>query len=191
MDTIAPVNASCWLLRAGRSLEAIECNATSHIVCDMRVVLDTDVMLSGLRSPTGASRILLLAAWEKAIVPLASVGVMIEYEAVLKRPEHLVDMALDAADIDAFLDNWAALVEIVVPHFSYRPSVRDADDEMFVDVALNGRADALVTFNLADYRPADSWASHLGIEICRPGDFLRRMQWRPSLDTLSAFRPRS
>ncbi len=157
----------------------------------MRVVLDTDVMLSGLRSPSGASRVLLLAAWERGIVPLASVGMMIEYESVLKRPQHLADMALDAADIDAFLDSWSTLVEVVVPHFSYRPSVRDANDEMFVEVALNGRADALVTFNLADYRPADPWAAHVGVEVCRPGDFLRRMQWRPSLDTLSAFRLRS
>jgi len=50
------------------------------------VVLDTDVVLSGLTSPAGASRLELIAAWEGAIVPLASVAIMLEYEAVLKRP---------------------------------------------------------------------------------------------------------
>lgn len=156
----------------------------------MRVVLDTDVLLSGLRSATGASRILLIAAWERVIVPLASVATMIEYEAVLKRPEHLSEMGLDADEVEAFLDNWAALTEGVTPHVAYRPPIRDPNDEMFVEVALNGGADALVTFNVSDYRPVDPGVE-LGVDICRPGDFLRRMQWRPSRDTLSAFRPRS
>ena len=43
---------------------------------------------------------------------------MLEYEAVLKRPEHLLRMRLETHDIDRLLDNWAALVEPVVPHFS-------------------------------------------------------------------------
>ena len=62
----------------------------------MRVVLDTDVVLSGLNSPAGASRLLLIASWEGAIVPLASVAMMLEYEAVLKRPEHLLRMRLQS-----------------------------------------------------------------------------------------------
>ena len=81
-------------------------------------LLDTDVVLSGLNSPAGASRLLLIAAWEGAIVPLASVAMMLEYEAVLKRPEHLLRMRLQSNDIDRFVDNWAALVEPVIPYFS-------------------------------------------------------------------------
>jgi putative PIN family toxin of toxin-antitoxin system len=112
----------------------------------MRLVLDTYVILSGLRSPTGASQILLVAAREAVILPLISVATMIEYEAVLRRPEHLADMGLDEDDIEAFLDNLVLMSEPVTPHFSYRPSIRDPDDEMFVEVALNGYADALKIF---------------------------------------------
>lgn len=156
----------------------------------MRVVLDTDVVLNGLRSPTGASRILLITGLEGVIAPLTGVGMMIEYEAVLKRPEHLTEMNLDANDIDAFLDNWAAVVEPVTPDFSCRPSLQDPNDELFVEVALNGGADVLVTFNVSDYQPSDPGVKHIGVEVCRPGELLRRIEWRPSLDTLSAFRPR-
>jgi putative PIN family toxin of toxin-antitoxin system len=156
----------------------------------MRLVLDTDVMLSALRSPTGASRVLMLAAWEGAIVPLASVAMMLEYEAVLKRSEHLVAMGLTAGEVDRFLDHWAGLVEPVVAHFSWRPAVRDANDEIFVEAAVNGAADMIVTFNVGDYRPADDRHGLFGIEVCRPGDVLRRMKWRPSPTTLSAFRLR-
>jgi putative PIN family toxin of toxin-antitoxin system len=157
----------------------------------MRLVLDTDVILSSLRSPTGASRVLLIAAWEGVITLLAGVATMVEYEAVLKRPEHLVEMGLDTGDVDVFLDNIAALCEPVFPDFSYRPSIRDPDDEIFVEVALNGAADAIVTFNVKDYLPSDPATGSLGIAVCRPGDILRRLSWRPSTDTLSAFRPRS
>jgi putative PIN family toxin of toxin-antitoxin system len=121
----------------------------------MRLVLDTDVMLSSLRSPTGASRVLLIAACEGVITLLAGVATMVEYEAVLKRPEHLVETGLDTGDIDVFLDNIGALCEPVFPDFSYRPSIRDPDDEIFVEVALNGAADAIVTFNVKDYLPSD------------------------------------
>jgi len=156
----------------------------------MRVVLDTDVVLSGLTSPAGASRLMLIAAWEGAIVPLASVAIMLEYEAVLKRPEHLLRMRLETDDIDRLLDNWAALVEPVVPHFSYRPSIRDPNDEMFVETAINGRAEALITFNVGDYEISDDRTARLAIRICRPGEFLRGLKWRPSATTLSAFRLR-
>jgi len=106
-------------------------------------------------------------------------------------------MRLQSNDIDRFVDNWAALVEPVMPYFSYRPSIRDPDDEMFVETAINGRAEALITFNVDDYKISDDRmarlddrTARLGIRIRRPGEFLRGLKWRPSATTLSAFRLR-
>jgi predicted nucleic acid-binding protein len=115
---------------------------------------------------------------------------LIEYEAVLKRTEHLEASGLGAGDIDVFLDAFVAHADHVAPHFSYRPSIRDPDDEIFVSVAVNGRADALVTFNVGDYGPIDDWEAGLGIVVCRPGDILRRLAWRPSATLPFAFLPR-
>jgi putative PIN family toxin of toxin-antitoxin system len=154
----------------------------------MRLVLDTDVVLSGLRSTVGASRILLLAVEAGIVTPLVSVATVIEYEAVLKRPEHLRVVGLSADDVDRFLDDVIAHAEHVVPHFRTRPSIRDPDDEMFAELAINGQADALVSFNVQDYRPADPAAHGLEIPICRPGDILRRLTWRPSATSHSGFR---
>ena len=111
---------------------------------------------------------------------------------MLKRPEHLLRIQNEAAadDIDRPLDNWAALVEPVIPFFSYRPSIRDPNDEMFVETAINGRAEALITFNVDDYKISDDRTARLGIRICRPEEFLRGLKWRPSATTLSAFRLR-
>jgi predicted nucleic acid-binding protein len=67
-------------------------------------------------------------------------------------------------------------------------SIRDADDEMFVEAAINSGADAFGTFNRKDYQPVDKRAIALGIDICRPDELLRKLTWRPSETTRSIFR---
>jgi predicted nucleic acid-binding protein len=160
------------------------------IVHDTRLVLDTDVVLSGLRSTSGASRVLLHGIEAGIITPLVSVAMVIEYEAVLKRTENLEAARVDAAEIDLFLDALIGFADHVVPYFAYRPSIRDPNDEIFVAAAKNGGADALVSFNVTDYLPADNLASSLGLRVCRPADILRRLNWRPSATLPFAFRHR-
>lgn len=155
----------------------------------MRLVLDTDVVLSGLRSTVGASRVLLFAIEAGVVTPLVSVATVIEYEAVLKRAEHMMAMRLDAENVDRFLAAFVAHADHVTPHFRMRPVVQDPDDEMFAELAMNGQADALVTFNLGDYRADDPRAPRLDVPVCRPGDILRRLSWRPSAILRSGFLP--
>ena len=155
----------------------------------MRLVVDTDVVLSGLRSTIGASRVLLLAVEAGMVTPLVSVATVIEYEAVLKRVEHLQAALLSVEEVDRFLDDFVAHADHITPHFRTRPSARDPDDEMFAELAINGQADALVSFNVGDHRPADPRASQLGVPVYRPGDILRRLSWRPPATSRSAFLP--
>ena len=54
-----------------------------------RTVLDTDVLVAAVRSNRGASRVLLTAALERRYPVLASVPLMLQYESVLTRAEHL------------------------------------------------------------------------------------------------------
>jgi predicted nucleic acid-binding protein len=146
----------------------------------MRLVMDTDVLVAGLRSRTGASRILLLAVEAGVIRPLISVATVLEYEAVLTRTEHLIAMRLTYADVDAFLDGFVARSEEVSPYYNHGGMIVDPDDDKFVTAALNGNAKAIVTFNVRDYVPRDGRITGLGINVCLPGDFLRRLSWRPS-----------
>jgi putative PIN family toxin of toxin-antitoxin system len=135
----------------------------------MRVVLDTDVVVSGATSPKGASRLWLLAALRGDVRQLISVPLAFEYEAVLKRPEHLARAGVQPEDIDRLLDSLLRMAELVDIAYSWRPSLRDPGDEMVLEAAINGSADWLITFNERDF----AGAARFGINIGQPGEVWR------------------
>jgi len=136
-------------------------------------VLDSSVVISGFRSQRGASYGLLDLAAGRQLVLLATPALFLEYEDVLKRPEQRAVSGLTLAQVDTALTALAAVVEPVEVHFAWRPQLADPDDEMVLDVAVNGRADALVTHNLADFAQA---APRFGLVLLRPGELLERMK---------------
>lgn len=119
-----------------------------------RAVLDTNVMVAALSSKRGASHALVRRAFEREFVLLASPPLWLEFESVLKRSEIVQRHRFTASEIDDFLDALAMVVEPVQLHYLWRPQLRDPQDEMVLETAINGRADALVTFNIADFEPA-------------------------------------
>ncbi len=139
----------------------------------MRVVLDTTVLVAGLRSASGASRQLLRRALEKRFVLLLSVPLVIEYEAVATRKEHLKASGVKNADVVALLDALISVSEPVVPRFRWRPMLRDPDDDMVFEAAFNGQADLLVTFNRSDFTPL---APKSNIRIASPAEALRELE---------------
>jgi len=139
----------------------------------MRVVLDTDVVVAGVVSPSGASRQLLIAAADRRLELLVSVPLMLEWEAVLKRPAILRAAKGSAEDVDVVLDQLAAAGTAVDLHFLWRSRARDPDDDMVLETAINGRADTIVTFNVRHLAAA---AQYFGIAVERPADLLRRLR---------------
>ncbi len=144
-----------------------------HIINDMRYVLDTDVLVAGLRSQTGASRRLLILLYHGRYQAVASVAMMLEYEAVLKRTENLNAFNLTADEIERFLDSMSLLMTPVTPFFLWRPQLRDPADEHVLEAAVNGHVDAIVTFNQRHFQTA---ARQFGIATLKPGDALRRLE---------------
>ncbi|SRR5581483_1272597 len=138
----------------------------------MRVVFDTDVLVAALRSDQGASRQLLLAALDRRFAMLVSVPLMLEYEAVLTRQEHLTAAGITTDDVHTVLDALAAVIEPVRLSFLWRPRVKDAADEMVLETAVNATADRLVTFNLKHLGKA---ALEFGIRAVKPGEALREI----------------
>jgi putative PIN family toxin of toxin-antitoxin system len=139
----------------------------------MRLTLDTDVIIAALRSRTGASNALLYALREGQFEAVASVPMLFEYEAVLMRPEQRQAIGMSVEEVGFFLDGLAALLLPVVPYFLWRPLLRDPDDEMVLDAAVNGRADAIVTFNVQDFLLE---ARQFQLEVWTPREALRRLR---------------
>jgi putative PIN family toxin of toxin-antitoxin system len=136
-----------------------------------RAVLDTSVLVAGLRSGLGASARLLGLVADGIVTPLVSTPLFLEYEDVLKRPEQLQAMAMTEEAMDGFLSAFASASEAVEVHYKWRPQVRDPADEMVLEAAINGRAAALVTHNLRDLADA---GKAFGIPVIRPAEALKR-----------------
>jgi len=140
-----------------------------------RVVLDTDVLVAAVRSDRGASRALLISALERRYPLLASVPLMLQYESVLTRPEHLTAAGISAGDVEVLFNAIALVVEPIRISYLWRPVLPDSGDDLVLETAVNGQADVVVTFNRRDFVPA---AALFGLEILAPGDAVRRLESR-------------
>lgn len=136
-------------------------------------VLDTDVLVAAFRSERGASRQLLLAALDRQFELLLSVPLILEYEAVLTRPQHLVMSGLSSDEVGRVLDDLTAVARPVRLAFRWRPRLSDPDDDMVLETAINGKADAIVTFNQRDFV---SLMKDFSCEVILPITALRRIE---------------
>lgn len=137
------------------------------------MVLDTNILVAGLRSRSGASNAVLRDVASGRLTPLVSPALFLEYEAVLKRAEQRLAHGFDLSAIDGFLGALASASEPVDVSFRWRPQLSDASDEMVLETAVNGQADALVTHNLRDFRGA---AERFGLRVLTPGNLLKEIR---------------
>jgi len=130
------------------------------------LVLDTNVLVAGLRSNTGASYQLVRMLPETRFRLNISVALALEYEDVLKRPGQVTGMS--AQELDNILNYILAMsnLEPYVPRL--RPSLRDPDDERILEVAVQCGA-TVVTHNLKDFEGA----AQFGITVKTPSEMLR------------------
>jgi putative PIN family toxin of toxin-antitoxin system len=136
----------------------------------VKIVLDTDVVVAAMRSPTGASAELLRMARHGRIRLAASVSLFIEYESVCTRQAHLEAAGLTQDDVHVFLDALASFVEPVSIHFLWRPQLHDPADELVLEAAVNAGVDALLSFNIKHFKHA---APYFGLRLSQPGPFLQ------------------
>jgi putative PIN family toxin of toxin-antitoxin system len=156
------------------------CYALSHVISFLlgrflRLVLDTDVLVAALPSEGGACRRLLLGAFDGAFELLASVPLIVEYEAVLTRPEHLEVCGLTAGEVNDLLDAVVKVSRPVDLRFLWRPRLKDPADEMVLETAVNGAADWLVTFNM---RHLGAAVREFGVRALLPRDAWKEIRRR-------------
>ena len=137
----------------------------------MRLVLDTNVIVSAFRSRNGASNLLLRSVDRGMVTPLCSTALFLEYEAVLSREEIRKATGHSLKDVAAVMSALAAVSAGVDISFRTRPMLPDAADEMVLEAALNGEAEAIVTHNIGDFHQALG----LGLAAVTPGEIVGRL----------------
>lgn len=133
----------------------------------MRVVIDTNVLVSGVMNPHGPPGRVVDQALVGAFTLLYDDRIMNEYREVLERPT----FGFRPNDIEALLDFIAATGE---PVTGRRISVLlpDSCDLPFLEVAAAGHADALITGNTKHFKPR---RGRHDVNICTPADFIRSL----------------
>ncbi len=134
------------------------------------MVLDTNVLVTGLRSRGGASfRLLSLVGADRRFEINLSVPVVLEYESTLKRPGKTP--GLTEEDVDSVLDYLCSVGHHREIYFLWRPVLRDPKDDMVLEVAVEASCEFVVTHNLRDFRGIERY----GVRPVSPSEFLREI----------------
>jgi predicted nucleic acid-binding protein len=104
---------------------------------------------------------------------LASVALMLQYESVLTRAEHLMAAGISVADAELLLDAIALVATPVRISYLWRPMLPDPGDDLVLETAVNGQAEAVITFNRRHFEPV---AARFGIDIVSPAAAVRRLE---------------
>ena len=132
----------------------------------INVVIDTNVLVSALRSKLGASHKLLILLPNGAYQPNISVPLFVEYESVVKREGML--NGLSEVDIDAILDYLLSKSSIRKIFYLWRPTLKDPKDDLVLEVAVESQSKYIITFNKRDFKGAEKF----GIKVVTPQEFM-------------------
>mgnify|MGYP001604013775 CR=1 FL=1 len=133
------------------------------------MILDTDVIVAAIRSTKGASAEIVRRVLRREMPIEISVALVLEYEAVATRAEHLQAGGLTRVEAANLIDALAAVADPVEIHFRWRPQLRDADDEMVLEAAINAQDRTIVTFNTRDFAMA---ADKFNVTLATPRQIL-------------------
>lgn len=134
----------------------------------MKVVLDTSVLVAAARSKSGASYALVSSIPSPEFQICLSVSLYMEWQQVLTRDENLSPGRTvgDTMNYLRYLADQSHLQEI---HFLWRPFLRDANDDMVLELAFAAGCRYLITHNVKDFHGAEQ----LGVTVISPREFLK------------------
>jgi putative PIN family toxin of toxin-antitoxin system len=131
-----------------------------------RVVVDTNVVVAGLRSRRGASFRLLSEVGRSRFEMALSVPLVLEYEDALLR--HSDVTRLSQGDVDALLDYFCSVAHLQQIFYLWRPFLPDPKDDLLLELAVAARCQSIVTFNRRDFAGVDKF----DVSVIEPGPFL-------------------
>ena len=138
----------------------------------IRVVLDTNIVVSGVFWSGASFRVLQLAD-ERLFVPIVSLEIVKEYRRVIESKEILAKTSRASTERALVaLQRLLLLSHYVRPKGRVRAVAEDPDDDKFLDAAMAGQASCLVSMDKHILR----LKNFRGISILEPSSFLEQMQ---------------
>ena len=134
-----------------------------------RIVLDTNVFISALRSRIGASYKLLSLVGTSVFQIAVSVPLVFEYESTAKRMSRTI--GLSYSDIDDIIDYLCHVAIRQKIFYLWRPVLRDPMDDMVLELAVASSSNYIVTHNIRDFVGTDKF----GIQVLAPQQFLKKI----------------
>jgi putative PIN family toxin of toxin-antitoxin system len=132
-----------------------------------QVVIDTNVIVAGLRSRRGSAfQLLILIGTEQFDIHL-SVPLVLEYTDVLLR--ELPNLYLSREEVDDLIDFYCAVGEKHEIFFLWRPFLRDPKDDMVLELAVKAGCETIITYNTRDFAGVEQF----GLKLLKPSEFLR------------------
>ncbi len=140
----------------------------------MKIVIDTNVILSALFSNQGTSHQLLrwlLSEYDNngKKYNVVSNTLAIEYQDVLSRKVHLERIGIAKEDLIRFIDDICLLSHHQTINFIWRPFLKDVADDMLLEVAFNASANFIITYNIKDFKNVEKY---FGIKVLKPKELL-------------------
>lgn len=135
----------------------------------IKIVLDTNVLFSGLYSSEGASYKILEKIYQGKIIPVISTPLVFEYEEVLKRKKALLN--LSDQEIDKLLDNICDIGESQKIYFLWRPYLNDPKDDHVLELAIASETNCIVTYNIKNFKGSEKF----GVSIITPKQLLEEI----------------
>ncbi len=132
------------------------------------VTIDTNVVISALKSKKGASYKLMMLLPEDLFVPNISVPLFIEYKSVAKR-EGLV-ANLTQQEVDAILDYYLSKSRTHKIYYLWRPLLKDPKDDLVLEVAVTSESRYIITFNKKDFKGCEKF----GISAVTPCEYMTK-----------------
>ena len=140
----------------------------------MVVTIDTNVLLAGLISQSGASHQILKLITSEKITLALSTQVLLEYDDVFKREEILNLTRLNQVQVEDVLDLLALLAQQNNIYYRLRPNLRDENDNLFIECAFASNSHYLLTSNIRDFNNGE--LKGFKFKVLTPKDFYQ--MWR-------------
>lgn len=132
--------------------------------------MDTNVLVGAVMSAEHANRAVIRRCLEGLDTPLLGNALFSEVREVLERETLFQNSPISAVERMTLFEAFCASAEWITSYFLWRPNLRDEADNHLIEVAINGGASALVTWNVRDFRLGQ--LRFPGLRIVNPGDYL-------------------